>query len=118
VRDRLAACWAAARLRDKYRVWQTVIDESGIPLDRGALATLRAALDESPLIVELRLGHSDEPERLFFYRYDLLLDYLHRVARPGDTLTAWRFDAACVADTAVVRASQLRVHVTDEEEQT
>jgi hypothetical protein len=90
-----------------------MIDESSIPLDPRTLAALRAALGESPLIVELHIGHHDEPERLFFYRYDLLVDYLARIARPGDTLTAWRFDAACTDDKAFIRATalQLRSHI-------
>lgn len=97
---------------------QTMIDESTIPIDRRTLAVLRAALDESPIIVELQLGTSNEPERLFFYRYDLLLDYLHRIARPGDRLTAWRFDIACTADRAVVRTSQLTVRAVPKGEET
>ena len=91
-----------------------MIDESNVPIDRRTLAELRAALAESPIIVELRLGDSTEPERLFFYRYDLLLDYLQRIARPGDTLTAWRFDVACTADRAVVRTSRLTVRAARE----
>jgi hypothetical protein len=83
-------------------------DESSLPISPRTLSVLRAALEESPLIVELRLGQRTEPERLFFYRYELLLDYLHRIARPGDTLTAWRFDATCTVDNAVVRASALQ----------
>lgn len=86
-----------------------MIDESTIPLDSRTLATLRAALDESPIIVELRLGQHDEPERLFFYRYELLIDYLRRVARAGDTLAAWRFDVVCTVDRALVRAAALRM---------
>jgi hypothetical protein len=84
-------------------------DESSLPISPRTLARLRAALAESPVIVELRLGEQAEPERLFFYHYELLVDYLHRIARPGDTITAWRFDATCTSDNAVVRASALRV---------
>jgi hypothetical protein len=65
-------------------------------LDPTALDALEHALAESPVIVELRLpGSPHPPERLIFNRFDALVDYVARVARPGDTLRAWRFDTAC-----------------------
>lgn len=82
-------------------------ERASLPMRPRALAKLRTALAESPLIVELRIGNSVEPERLVFYRYDLLVDYLQRIARPGDTITAWRFDVACTADNALLRASKV-----------
>lgn len=82
-------------------------ERASLPMRPRALAKLRTALAESPLIVELRIGNSAEPERLVFYRYDLLVDYLQRIARPGDTITAWRFDVACRADNALLRASKV-----------
>lgn len=82
-------------------------ERASLPIRPRALAKLRTALAESPLIVELRIGNSVEPERLVFYRYDLLVDYLQRIARPGDTITAWRFDVACTADNALLRASKV-----------
>jgi hypothetical protein len=91
-------------------------DESSLPISPRTLARLRAALAESPVIVELKLGDGTEPERLFFYHYELLVDYLHRIARPGDTITAWRFDATCTSDNAVVRARALRATVDSDSE--
>ena len=93
-----------------------VIEESALPIGPGTLAALAAALQESPLIVELKLGQRDEPERLFFYRYELLVDYLRRIARPGDTLAAWRFDSVCTDDNAIIRGCALeRVDAADSE---
>jgi hypothetical protein len=69
------------------------------------------------VIVELKLGQRAEPERLFFYRYELLVDYLRRIARPGDTLTAWRFDAACTAHNTVICASVLHEAADSEGEE-
>ena len=91
--------------------------QSALPISPRTLAALRAALEQSPVIVELRLGEHAEPERLFFYRYELLLDYLRRVARPGDSLTAWRFDMTCTVDNAVVRASPLNERVDLQEDE-
>ena len=88
-------------------------DESALPIARPTLAALRAALAESPVIVELKIGErADPPERLVFHRYELLLDYLGMVARPGDVLVAWRFDAACREDNVLVQAHA--IHADDE----
>ena len=84
-------------------------DESSLPIDRRTLASLRAALEDTPVIVEVRFGErTDPPERLVFYRYELLIDYLRMLARPGDRIAAWRFDEACREENALVRPSVLR----------
>jgi hypothetical protein len=72
-------------------------------LDRRSLSVLRTAIERSPLIVELRLTQSPhEPERLVFNRFERLVDFLDRVARPGDQVRAWAFDDVCRADGALV----------------
>ena len=82
--------------------------KSSLPIDPRTLAGLREALETTPVIVELTFGQrADPPERLVFYRYELLVDYLRMLARPGDRLAAWRFDEACRADNALVPSSVL-----------
>ena len=77
--------------------------DSHDPLDGRTLSLLRDAIEQSPLIVELRLPHSPhEPERMVFNRFERLVDFLDRVARPGDQLRAWRFDDVCRRDNAVI----------------
>jgi hypothetical protein len=65
---------------------------------------LRDAARESPVIVEIRFaGTAHPPERIVFNHYAMLTDYLARVARPGDTITVWRYKDACRSDNVLVR---------------
>ena len=74
--------------------------------DARALHRLRDTLLESPVIVELRFaGSPSAPERLVFDRYATFMDYLERLARPGDTIAVWRYDAECRPDNALVRSN-------------
>jgi hypothetical protein len=64
-----------------------------------ALAALRSALAETPLIVEHRFYRgSRAPERRVFDEFGDLEAYLRREAQPGDSVWAWRFDALCRGD--------------------
>lgn len=80
-----------------------------LPIEDGVLATWKSAIDEgSPLIVELRLASGAEPpERQVFHRYDMLVAYLHAVARQGDRISTWRYDTACRSDNMLVGPLEL-----------
>ena len=73
--------------------------------DHDAIARLRDTLAGSPVIVELRFPASPStPERIVFNQYDMLADYLRRVARSGDAITIWRYNAVCRDDNALLRS--------------
>jgi hypothetical protein len=77
-------------------------------LDRASLQRLREALEESPVIVELRFpGSPHPPERMVFNDYAMLIDYLGLVARSGDVISVWRFDEACRPDNVLARSRQV-----------
>ena len=66
------------------------------------LAALRAALEETPLIIEhwfYRGGRA--PDRHIFDDADALEEYLRGRARPGDDVWVWRFDSLCRNDNAL-----------------
>lgn len=68
-------------------------------LDPERLQALRAAIAESPLILEhwfYRGGRS--PERRIFEEFDALEEYIRTAGHPGDAFDAWRFDLLCRAD--------------------
>ena len=85
-------------------------DDQSPPFDDTVLAALRPVFEAaSPVIVELRLGHGEQlPERQIFHRYEMLVAYLRMVARPGDTIAAWRFDEVCRETNALVPHVRLR----------
>jgi hypothetical protein len=66
------------------------------------LALLRAALAETPLIVEhwfYRGGSS--PRRYVFEEFEELEKHVRDLARPGDAFWIWRFDKLCLDDNAL-----------------
>jgi hypothetical protein len=69
------------------------------------LAALRAALNDTPLIVEHRLYRgAGAPIRLVFEDADELEAYLRERTRIGDDVWVWRFDALCRDDNALTHA--------------
>ncbi len=68
-----------------------------------ALAALRTALEQTPVIVEHRFYRgSRSPVRLVFDDFSDLELYFRHEARPGDSITTWRYDASCRDDNALV----------------
>ena len=88
-------------------VWIVESDEWGSGasiLAADTLERLRAALSETPLVIEhwfYRGGRG--PEHLVIDDYDVLLAYLGRGWNPGDAFHVWRFDRVCRTDNELVR---------------
>lgn len=71
-------------------------------VDPAQLATLRATLEESPLILEhWHYRGSSSPDRHVFDDFDTLDTYLRERTRWGDNIWIWRFDTLCRNDNAL-----------------
>jgi hypothetical protein len=69
------------------------------------LAQLRAALEETPLIIEHRFYRgSRAPDRLIFDDAEECERYLRTCTHPGDAIWIWRYDALCRSDNALANA--------------
>ena len=69
------------------------------------LDALRAALEDTPIIVEHRFYRgSSAPDRLIFEDFDRLETYLRTRTTPGDSIWTWRYDALCRDDNPLVHA--------------
>jgi hypothetical protein len=68
------------------------------------LVSLRAALDETPLIVEHRFYRgASAPVRLIFDDFGRLDEYLRTQTRIGDSVWVWRYDALCRDDNPLTQ---------------
>ena len=66
------------------------------------LTALRAALEQTPLIVEHRLYYGGRsPERRIFEDREDLEAYLGAHTTPGDDVWVWRFDELCRNDNTL-----------------
>jgi hypothetical protein len=65
-------------------------------LAEATLASIRAVLEQSPVIVEHRFYRgSRAPARMVFEDYDNFLAHLREQSRPGDAVYVWRYDELC-----------------------
>lgn len=75
-------------------------------LDPPVLESLRAALAETPLIVEHWFHRGGRgPTLLAFDDFDELRTHLER-ANPGDAFDVWRYDQLCRRDNMLVSAKR------------
>jgi hypothetical protein len=72
-------------------------------LNGEAMAAVRAALEETPVIVEHRFYRgSRAPERLVFDDIEAFEKHVHLNTGAGDSIWVWRFSDLCRDDNAVV----------------
>jgi hypothetical protein len=69
------------------------------------LETLRAALEETAVIVEHWFYRgSSGPDRFVTESFDDLVEYLRHKTRPGDSIWCWRYDQLCRDDNSLTHA--------------
>ena len=82
--------------QDDWGKWPFVLNEK-------ALAVLRAAIEETPLIVEHRFYRgSRAPQQLVFDEFEALEEHLRATSAPGDSIWVWRYSHVCRNDNALV----------------
>jgi hypothetical protein len=65
-------------------------------LDEAKLSVVRAALEETPVILEHRFYRgSQAPHRLVFDEFEALAEYLRISTRAGDAVWIWRYSDVC-----------------------
>lgn len=68
------------------------------------LSLIRETMEVSSIIVEHWFYRgARSPDRSVFDDYDEFENYLHKEARPGDSILIWRFDALCRDDNALAQ---------------
>jgi hypothetical protein len=73
-----------------------------IALGPDKVATIRAALEKSALIVEHRHYRGGKsPDHLLFYDFESLEEYLRVQTRPGDSIWCWRLEDLLRDDNAL-----------------
>jgi len=83
---------------DGWGPWPSILAEEN-------LALLRAALEETLLIVEHWFFRgASAPDRHIFDDAEAFEAYLRTRTRPGDAIWVWRFDALCRDDNALTHA--------------